>query len=176
VDESGQGLQASDEQPAGKPGGNTRDLDEQTAARAVLTVLRLCRALERVDTGLTPQQYRILKLAGAGGERSARLAERLAVAKPTLTATADGLVAAGYVQREAEPGDRRVVRLCLTATGRAALERADSAYAGWLGPLLGATGDRAEMLRALQALDAAMDERRRARLAERGVTSGAGTA
>ena len=69
--------------------------DEQRASQAVMILLRLFRALERVDTDLTPQQYRILKLAGAGGERSARLAERLAVAKPTLTATADGLVAAG---------------------------------------------------------------------------------
>jgi DNA-binding MarR family transcriptional regulator len=139
-------------------------LDVQAAQAAVLTVMRLFRALERVDTGLTPQQYRILKLAGAGGERSARLAERLAVAKPTLTATADGLVAAGYAQREAEPGDRRVVRLCLTAAGRAALERADAAYAGWLGPLLGATGDTAGVLEAFRDLDEAMDERRRAQL------------
>ena len=38
-------------------------LDVQTAQAAVLTVMRLFRALERVDTGLTPQQYRILKLA-----------------------------------------------------------------------------------------------------------------
>jgi DNA-binding MarR family transcriptional regulator len=144
------------------PGAET--LDVQTAQAAVLTVMRLFRALERVDTGLTPQQYRILKLAGAGGERSARLAERLAVAKPTLTATADGLVAAGYAQREAEPGDRRVVRLCLTAAGRAALERADVAYAGWLGPLLGVTVDGAGVLEAFRDLDAAMDERRRARL------------
>src|SRR6202167_3682022 len=95
-------------------------LDEQTAQAAVLTVMRLFRALERVDTGLTPQQYRILKLAGAGGERSARLAERLAVAKPTLTATADGLVAAGYAQREAEAGGRRGGRRRLAAAGRAA--------------------------------------------------------
>jgi DNA-binding MarR family transcriptional regulator len=144
------------------PGAET--LGVQTAQAAVLTVMRLFRALERVDTGLTPQQYRILKLAGAGGERSARLAERLAVAKPTLTATADGLVAAGYAQREAEPGDRRVVRLCLTASGRAALERADAVYADWLGPLLGATGDAAGVLEAFRGLDAAMDERRRARL------------
>jgi len=146
------------------PGPGAETLDVQTAQAAVLTVMRLFRALERVDTGLTPQQYRILKLAGAGGERSARLAERLAVAKPTLTATADGLVAAGYAQREAEAGDRRVVRLCLTASGHAALERADAAYAEWLGPLLGATGDTAGMLEGIRGLDAAMDERRRARL------------
>ena len=143
------------------PGAET--LDVRTAQAAVLTVMRLFRALERVDTGLTPQQYRILKLAGAGGERSARLAERLAVAKPTLTATADGLVAAGYAQREAEAGDRRVVRLSLTAAGRAALERADAAYTGWLSPLVGATGDVAGVLEAIRGLDAAMDERRRAR-------------
>jgi DNA-binding MarR family transcriptional regulator len=146
------------------PGPSPETLDVQTAQEAVLTVMRLFRALERVDTGLTPQQYRILKLAGAGGERSARLAERLAVAKPTLTATADGLVAAGYAQREAEAGDRRVVRLSLTASGRTALERADAAYADWLGPLLAATGDVAGVLEAFRDLDAAMDERRRARL------------
>src|ERR1700683_4683936 len=93
-------------------------LDEQTAAAAVLAVMRLFRALERVDTGLTPQQYRILKLAGAGGERSARLAERMAVAKPTLTATADALVAAGYAQREAEARDRRGGRLFPTGARR----------------------------------------------------------
>jgi DNA-binding MarR family transcriptional regulator len=145
------------------PGPGPETLDAQTSQAAVLTVMRLFRALERVDTGLSPQQYRILKLAGAGGERSARLAERLAVAKPTLTATADGLVAAGYAQREAEAGDRRVVRLCLTAAGRAALERADAAYADWLGPLLDATGDMAGVLEAIRGLDAAMDERRRAR-------------
>jgi DNA-binding MarR family transcriptional regulator len=143
------------------PGAET--LDVPTAQAAVLTVMRLFRALERIDTGLTAQQYRILKLAGAGGERSARLAERLAVAKPTLTATADALVAAGYARREAEAGDRRVVRLSLTAAGRAALERADAVYAEWLGPLLGATGDPAGVLEALGRLDAAMDERRRAR-------------
>ena len=139
-------------------------LELQDAQAAVLTMLRLFRAVERIDSGLTPHQYRILKLAGAGGERSARLAERLAVAKPTLTATADGLVAAGYAQREGEAGDRRVVRLCLTSAGRAALERADAAYADWLGPLLGATSDAAGVLKAFRDLDAAMDERRHARL------------
>src|ERR1700678_2744005 len=134
-------------------------LDEQTAQAAVLTVMRLFRALERTDTGLTPQQYRILKLAGAGGERSARLAEKLAVAKPTLTATADGLVAAGYAEREAEAGDRRVLRLRLPGKGREALERADAAYAVWLAPVLEATKDPAAVLAALGDLDQAMEER-----------------
>jgi DNA-binding MarR family transcriptional regulator len=121
--------------------------------------MRLFRALERLDTGLTPQQYRILRLAGAGGERSARLAERLAVARPTLTATADGLVSAGYLQRRAEPGDRRVVRLCLTAEGRAALGAAEAAYADWMSGLLAGSGDPVAAMDSLLALESVLDER-----------------
>jgi DNA-binding MarR family transcriptional regulator len=137
--------------------------DEERASQVVMILLRLFRALERVDADLTPQQYRILKLAGAGGERSARLAERLAVAKPTLTAIADGLVAAGYARRETEPGDRRVVRLCLTESGHAAVERADAAYGHWLDQILAHTSEPEAIRHALDALDEAMDEVRRAK-------------
>jgi DNA-binding MarR family transcriptional regulator len=138
--------------------------------------MRLFRALERLDTGLTPQQYRILRLAGAGGQRSARLAERLAVARPTLTATADGLVAAGYLQRRAEPGDRRVVRLCLTPAGRAALGTAEAAYAGWMSGLLADSGDPAAM-GSLLALESVLDERCRGKkLAAAAAPANGGTA
>jgi DNA-binding MarR family transcriptional regulator len=130
------------------------------STQAVLTVLRLYRTLERVSPELTPQQYRILKLAGAGGERSARLAERLAVARPTLTAMADGLVAAGFARRDAEPGDRRVVRLCLTEAGRAAVDRADEAYEWWMGRLLAHVSQPDQVLDALDLLDQAMGELR----------------
>jgi len=130
---------------------------------AVLAIMRMARAVERVDAGLSPQQYRILKLAGAGGERSARLAERLAVAKPTLTAIADSLVAAGLARREAEPGDRRVVRLHLTDAGSAAVRRADAAYWQWLARLLELTGDGDRIQAGLRMMGAALDEQRRAR-------------
>jgi DNA-binding MarR family transcriptional regulator len=145
---------------------HTLDADEVT--QAILVILRLNRALDCVDAGLTPAQYRIMKLAGAGGERSTRLAQRLAVAKPTLTALADGLVAAGYASRTAEPGDRRVVRLTLTEAGQAALDRADAAYAAWLTGLLTATGEPATVLAALGQLDSALTETRRARKNEDG--------
>ena len=145
---------------------HTLDADEVT--QAILVILRLNRGLDCVDAGLTPAQYRIMKLAGAGGERSTRLAQRLAVAKPTLTALADGLVAAGYASRTAEPGDRRVVRLTLTEAGQAALDRADAAYAAWLTGLLTATGEPATVLAALGQLDSALTETRRARKNEDG--------
>jgi DNA-binding MarR family transcriptional regulator len=136
---------------------------EADMSPAIMVILRLFRGLECVDAGLTPSQYRIMKLASAGGERSTRLAQRLAVAKPTLTATADGLVAAGYASRAPEPGDRRVVRLSLTPAGRAALDRADAAYSAWLGQLLDATDAPGNVLDALGLLGSAMTEARRAR-------------
>jgi DNA-binding MarR family transcriptional regulator len=144
----------------------TAGAGEDVTISAVLTVLRITRVLERIDAGISPQQYRILKLIGLGGERSARLAERLAVARPTLTATADSLVAAGLVCREAEPGDRRVVRLHLTAAGQAAIERADAAFGEWFGSLLDHTGRRDQIVADLLKLDESMTERRRARLVE----------
>lgn len=142
--------------------------DAAEVTQAILAILRLNRSLDCVDAGLTPAQYRIMKLASAGGERSTRLAQRLAVAKPTLTALADGLVAAGYASRCAEPGDRRVVRLTLTEAGRAALDRADRAYTAWLAGLLTATGEPATVLAALGQLDSALTETRRARKNEDG--------
>lgn len=144
------------------------NVDAAEVTQAILVILRLNRGLDCVDAGLTPAQYRIMKLASAGGERSTRLAQRLAVAKPTLTALADGLVAAGYASRTAEPGDRRVVRLTLTEAGRAALDRADAAYAAWLSDLLTATGEPATVLAALGLLDSALTETRRARKKEDG--------
>jgi len=83
------------------PGPGAETLDVPTTEAAVLTVMRLFRRWSGsipADSPAVPDP----ELAGAGGERSARLAERLAVAKPTLTATAAGLVDAGYAQREAE--------------------------------------------------------------------------
>ena len=124
---------------------------------AAMTIIRLFRALERVDSGLTPQQYRMLKLVGSGGERSARLAHKLAVAKPTLTATADCLVALGLLYRETEITDRRVVRLRLTPAGQAAVDRADRLYSAWLGQLFDASGEPGRLAGDFDQLDVAID-------------------
>jgi DNA-binding MarR family transcriptional regulator len=134
-------------------------VDTARAADAALTIIRLFRSMERVEAGMTPQQYRMLKLVGAGGERSAKLAERLAVAKPTLTSTADGLVAAGLLSRETETTDRRVVRLRLTEAGGAAVNRADAAYTEWLGELLRTADDEDRLLRDFALIDRAIDQK-----------------
>src|SRR5580692_5384442 len=129
-----------------EPAGAAAEIAEGATVGAVLTVLRMSRVMERIDAGVSPQQYRMLKLIGAGGERSARLAEKLAVARPTLTSIGDSLVAAGLATRQTEPGDRRVVRLCLTEAGQTAVDQADAAYAAWFGAVLDHTGQRDQIL------------------------------
>ena len=131
---------------------------------AVRVLTRLNRLLETVDSGLTIPQYRVLMALSHGGIRSAMLAERLAVRRPTLTAIADGLVAAGYAVRESEPGDRRVVQLKVTDAGRAALRRADQAYVAKLGPLFDEiAGDR--LVADLVAVGEVLNDRLRHKIA-----------
>lgn len=120
---------------------------------------RLSRVLESADAELTVPQYRMLSALSEGGLRSARLAERLAVRKPTVTALADAMIAAGYVARESEAGDRRIVRLSLTEAGQEALERADAAYLARLEPLLADVPDQEAFLGSLRAVGEALDAR-----------------
>ena len=61
-----------------------------------------------------------------------------------------------------------MVRLCLTTAGHDAVDRADAAYARWLDQLLAETGQPDQVLHALDVLNQAMDEVRRARLAASG--------
>jgi DNA-binding MarR family transcriptional regulator len=97
--------------------------------KAVRNLARLARLLERASGGLTLTQYRVLAMVDDGGERATHLASALAMAKPTVTAAVDGLVERGLLAREAVPGDRRSLRISVTAGGKAALHDAERAMA-----------------------------------------------
>jgi len=129
---------------------------------AVWVLLRLGRLFERADVELTLPQYRLLRFVRADGESSARIAEKLSVRRPTLTAAADGLVAAGYLVRESDPQDRRVVRLCSTPSGRAVLDRTDTALRARLEPVIAQTSDPDRLLALLGEVGQIMDARRSA--------------
>ncbi len=134
---------------------------------AVRVLARLARLLDTAETGLTLPQYRMLAALAGGGVRSAHLADRLAVRRPTLTAIADGLVSAGLATRESEPGDRRVVQLCPTDAGNAALRHADECLRAKLDPLLDEIGAPDQLVASLLAVGDALDERIRAKLPTR---------
>src|SRR4051812_3432542 len=107
--------------------------------------------MERSCGSVSLAQYRVLSLVASGDERSSRLAERLAVAKPTVTAVVDGLVERRLLAREAIEGDRRSIRLRLTPAGSAELVTAEDAMARTLDELLATTPNRGELLAGLAA-------------------------
>src|SRR5882724_4981240 len=129
-------------------------MDELRDASRAMAMLG--RALERACSDLTLAQYRILAMVASGDARASKLAERLAVAKPTVTAVVDGLVEKDYLRREAVPGDRRSASIVVTKVGRARLATAEDAMSARLEHLLAAVSDRDAFVRGLAEIDAAM--------------------
>lgn len=134
-------------------------MDGDRLRRATWILTRLHRYLETTDSGVTLPQFRMLSRLSAGGVQSAKLAEQLAVRRPTITAVADGLVAAGLARRAPGESDRRVKQLVLTEAGRTALETAKQAYAERLTPLLDELDDPQAFLDSLDAMGEVLDAR-----------------
>lgn len=134
--------------------------------RAARALTLAARALERAAAArdLTLAQFRVLALVDAGDERSTLLADRLAVAKPTITAVVDGLVERGFVAREAVVGDRRKIRVALTPAGVLALRAAEDEMGETLGRIFEHARERDALLAALLDLDDALAQRMEERL------------
>ena len=132
---------------------------------AVRTLVRLSRLLDRGAGELSLAQFRALVVIDEGGERASWLADRLALAKPTVTSIVDGLVERGYVTRTADAGDRRVTRIALTQKGRRALNQAEIAMGERLQEVLAQTQDSASVVWAINELGPAIDRVRARRLA-----------
>jgi long-chain acyl-CoA synthetase len=93
------------------------------------TIARLARQIELAvaTVDLTLPQYRVLGILGDGCEASSKLAEKLAVSRPSVTGVVDGLVTRGLVRRDHIADDRRRVDVGLTDAGRLVLAAADAA-------------------------------------------------
>lgn len=98
------------------------------ASRLRLAVTRLARRLrQRADAGITPSQLVALaSIEGAGRITVGELCQVEGVQPPTMTKTVAALVEAGFVAREPDPADRRVVWLRITPAGARLLERSRS--------------------------------------------------
>ena len=71
------------------------------------------------ETGVTALQYRLMAYLGRNeGIRQGELAELIEVEPITLSRMVDRLEAARALQRQADPADRRALRLYLTPRGR----------------------------------------------------------
>ncbi|MEU8513841.1 MarR family transcriptional regulator [Kitasatospora sp. NPDC048722] len=102
--------------------GLSRDPAEVIAsvmAASRLSVALSARALADVDVSLSvPQLRTLVVLKNLGSTKLAVLASALAVNPSTAMRSVDRLEAAGLVDRQANPGNRREVVLNLTPAGR----------------------------------------------------------
>jgi DNA-binding MarR family transcriptional regulator len=88
------------------------------AATRVLAGVAL-RSVDVLGGAVSLSQFRVLAVLGdLGCARSTQVARALGLEASTVTRLADRLVAAGHVVRGSEPGNRSVVTLELTASGR----------------------------------------------------------
>ncbi|HEY0414598.1 MAG TPA: MarR family transcriptional regulator [Allosphingosinicella sp.] len=98
---------------------------QDMAGRLHSAAIRMLRMLRREDraSGLTgPRLSALSVLVFAGPMSLAELAAAEQVSPPTMTRVVEALVQAGLVTREAEPNNRRRVRIAATAEGARLLE------------------------------------------------------
>ncbi|AGA29579.1 MarR family winged helix-turn-helix transcriptional regulator [Singulisphaera acidiphila] len=112
--------------------------------KVVTTLFRFHSRLERrmVEVltvhGLTVPQFDVLATLWHGeGITQQELAERLLVTKGNVVGLIDRISAAGWVERRADPEDRRANRLYLTDAGRQVLAKAQPYLAALTGKVFG---------------------------------------
>ena len=105
----------------GRPEHPTRR-DEHTGDLVMALARRVRRAYADAlaEWHMTPSQSRALRVLASrpDGMRPSVLAEELRIAPRSATEVADALVDRGWVQRAADPTDRRASVLTLTDSGR----------------------------------------------------------
>jgi DNA-binding MarR family transcriptional regulator len=129
------------------------------ASRALVAVA--ARSLAIVGDEVTLPQYRALVvLAASGPQGTAELAAALAVNPSTATRMCDRLVRKGLVRRHRQAGDRRSVRITLTAQGRDLVTEVTRRRRAELARLLGAlpADDHEPVIAAFRAFAVAAGE------------------
>ncbi len=138
--------------------------DAQTAAvralavQAVRAAARVSRVLERSSAELNLAHYRVLSAVATGDERASRVAERLTLGKPTVSAAVESLCERGLLARCDVDGDQRAWALTLTPAGMDVLERIESEMIARVTRLCERTPDSARVMESLAWLGEAIDQ------------------
>ncbi len=140
---------------------------------AVRVLARLARLLERSTGELSLAHYRVLSAIAHGDQRASRLAQRLALGRPAISAAVDSLSSRGLVERGSVAGDARGSTLTLTHAGRELLQQVEQAAATELAALVDRTAQPAAVLAALVALGPAIEQTAAERHAARTTQAGA---
>jgi DNA-binding MarR family transcriptional regulator len=132
--------------------------DASLAVEAVRALARASRLLERASGELNLAHYRVLSAIASGDQRASRIAARLAIGKPTVSASVETLCHRGLLARSRGDGDQRVAVLRLTPEGAVVLKRVEAAMTERLTELGDRTGDGEQLLQSLVSMGAAIDE------------------
>ena len=101
------------------PQGVEATLDFQTAFWTAKHAFALASGTAFSRHGVHEGQQHVLRtLWGEDGLTPGEIARKLGLATPTVTRAATRMETAGLLRREPHPGDRRMVKLCLTDRGR----------------------------------------------------------
>jgi DNA-binding MarR family transcriptional regulator len=125
---------------------------------AVRALARASRFLERSSDELSLAHYRVLAAVASGDERASRVAQRLAIGRPTISAAVDALSQRGLLSRGTVEGDQRATALHLTEEGVALLARVETAMVERLETLAIRTPDGSRLVRTLIDLGGAIDQ------------------
>jgi DNA-binding MarR family transcriptional regulator len=99
---------------------------------AVRALARASRLLERASGEVNLAHYRVLAAIASGDERASRIATKLALGKPTVSASVEWLFKRGFLARGGVAGDQRAASLQLTPEGTRWLTAVEAAMATWL--------------------------------------------
>jgi DNA-binding MarR family transcriptional regulator len=132
---------------SGTDSGGTNRLSDWPLDRLLALVGRLIGTSQQrllAPLRLTPAGHTVLTLV-ARQPMSFREIARAAMVRPaTVTAIIDALEDEGYVERQPDRSDRRVIRVAITRLGSQRLEEADEAIGAATEELFAALGPRAE--------------------------------
>ncbi|MBU1912995.1 MAG: MarR family transcriptional regulator [Candidatus Omnitrophica bacterium] len=105
---------------------------------------------------ITLPQFLILGFLEKSGEaKMSSLADFMAVTTAATTGTVDRLVRYGYVTRELEPKDRRVIKIKITLKGRELIKKINSQRRQMIIDIFGkiSESDRSDYLRVLTKIE-----------------------
>jgi DNA-binding MarR family transcriptional regulator len=132
--------------------------ESSTAVDAVRALARASRMLERATGELSLAHYRVLAAVASGEERASRMAARLALGRPAISAAVDSLSQRGLLTRVEVEGDARGVALALSAEGRQVLAEAEAEMVRRIEELAGRSPDPVRLLESLAWLGPAIDQ------------------
>lgn len=159
-------MTASRRQPGGEAEAG-RVAETANAAAAVQAITRVSRVLERASAELSLADFRMLSAIADGEARATRLAARLAVGKPAVSAGVDSLERRGYIERSRVEGDQRASALSLTPAGVQAHQRVEAEMIRRLRTLCERTEGGDELIVLLGRLDDAVEGVMAEHIAER---------